>query len=149
MKKQEPSKSILLKEVVITAKKPKKTINEKLSAIDSNKRLNRIADKKYALVDKKIAKAKGDTIKIQKIDKKYGYDYKTADKYKIKADSSGHMPSIADNGQLLKAKSHPTIKKTIKTEKVLGNKIFKVKGERYTAPKKEFKEYKKVLKNQL
>ena len=45
MKKQEPSKSILLKEVVITAKKPKKTINEKLSAIDSNKRLNRIADK--------------------------------------------------------------------------------------------------------
>lgn len=149
MKKQEPSKSILLKEVVITSKKPKKTINEKLSAIDNNKRLNRIADKKYALVDKKIAKAKGDTIKIQQIDKKYGYDYKTADKYKIKADSSGHMPSIADNGQLLKAKSHPTIKKTIKTEKVLGNKIFKVKGKRYTAPKKEFKEYKKVLKNQL
>jgi hypothetical protein len=150
MKKQEPTpKRIMLPEVVVKAKPVKKTINQKLADIDNSKRLNRIADRKYALVDKKIAKAKGDTIKIQKIDKKYGYDYKTADKYKIKADSSGHMPSIADNGQLLKAKSHPTIKKTIKTEKVLGNKIFKVKGERYTAPKKEFKEYKKVLKNQL
>jgi hypothetical protein len=117
MKKQEPtSKRIMLPKVVVTEKPVKKTINQKLADIDNNKRLNRIADKKYALVDKKIEKAKGDTTKLQKIDKKYGYDYKTADKYKIKPDSSSHMPSIADNGQLLKAKSHPTIKKTIKTQ---------------------------------
>lgn len=147
MKKQQPEpKRIMLPEVVVTAKPIKKTINQKLADIDNNKRLNRIADRKYALVDKKIEKAKNDTVKLQKIDKKYGYDYKTADKYKIKADSSGHMPSIADNGQLLKAKSHPTIKKTIKTEKVLGNKIFKVDGVRYTAPKSEARAYKKELK---
>jgi hypothetical protein len=147
MKKQQPEpKRIMLPEVVVTAKPIKKTINQKLADIDNNKRLNRIAGRKYALVDKKIEKAKNDTVKLQKIDKKYGYDYKTADKYKIKADSSGHMPSIADNGQLLKAKSHPTIKKTIKTEKVLGNKIFKVDGVRYTAPKSEARVYKKELK---
>jgi hypothetical protein len=150
MKKQEPTpKRIMLPEVVVTEKPVKKTINQKLADIDNNKRLNRIADRKYALVDKKIEKAKNDTVKLQKIDKKYGYDYKTANKYKIKADSSGHMPSIADNGQLLKAKNHPSIKKTIKTEKVLGNKIFKVDGVRYTAPKAEAKSYKKFIKKGL
>ena len=147
MKKQEPTpKRIMLPEVVVKAKPVKKTINQKLADIDNSKRLNRIADRKYALVDKKIAKAKGDTIKIQKIDKKYGYDYKTANKYGIKHDSSNHMPSVADNGKILKGKSHPSIKKTIKTEKVLGNKIFKVDGVRYTAPKAEAKTYKKELK---
>ena len=146
MKKQQTPKSILLPEVIVTAKKPKKTLNQKLAAIDSSKRLNRIADRKYASVAKKIEKASGDSSKLQKIDKKFGYDYKTADKYKIKPDSVGHMPSIADNGKLLKAKSHPTIKKTIKTEKVLGNKIFKVDGVRYSAPKSESKAYKKELK---
>jgi hypothetical protein len=146
MKKQQTPKSILLPEVIVTAKKPKKTLNQKLAAIDSSKRLNRIADRKYASVGKKTERAKMDTVKLQKIEKKYGYDYKTADKYKIKPDSSSHMPSIADNGQLLKAKSHPTIKKTIKTEKVLGNKIFKVNGVRYTAPKSEARAYKKELK---
>lgn len=150
MKKQEPTpKRIMLPEVVVTGKPVKKTINQKLADIDNNKRLNRIADRKYALVDKKIEKAKNDTVKLQKIDKKYGYDYKTANKYKIKADSSGHMPSIADNGQLLKAKNHPSIKKTIKTEKVLGNKIFSVNKVRYTAPKAEAKSYKKFIKKSL
>ena len=139
----------MLPEVVVKAKPVKKTITQKLADIDNNKRLNRIADRKYALVDKKTEKAKNDTVKLQKIDKKYGYDYKTANKYGIKPDSSNHMPSVADNGKILKAKSHPSIKKTIKTERVLGNKIFKVDGVRYTAPKKEAKQYKKYIKKDL
>ena len=57
MKKQEPTpKRIMLPEVVVTEKPVKKTINQKLADIDNNKRLNRIADRKYALVDKKIEK---------------------------------------------------------------------------------------------
>jgi len=126
--------------------KPKKTIDQKLMDIDNSPRLNKIANKKYSMVAKKTSAAVGNVKKLAKIENKYGYDYKTAAKFNIKPDNSNHMPSIADNGKVLKAKNHPTIKKTIKTEKVLGNKIFKVGKDRYTAPKKEAKEYKKILK---
>lgn len=129
--------------------KQKLSIDDKLSAIDNSKRLNRIAERKYALVAKKTAKAGHDGVKLSKINKKFGYDYKTADKYNIKADSTGHMPSVADNGQILKAKKHPTIKKTLKTEKALGNKVFKVRGTMFTAPKAEARSYKKQLKREL
>lgn len=139
----------MLPEVVVTAKPVKKTINQKLADIDNSKRLNRIADRKYAVVAKKTANASGNTQKLAKIENKYGYDYNTANKFGIKPDSSNHMPSVADNGKILKAKSHPTIKKTIKTEKALGNKMFSVNKVRYTAPKADARQYKKAIKKGL
>lgn len=126
---------------------PKKSIEEELSEIDNSKRLNRIAARRYRTVAKQKEKASGNAERLAKIEKRTGYDYETADKYNIKPDETGHYPSVGDGGEILKGPRHPTIKKTIKTERALGNKVFKVDGKMYTAPKTEAKDYRRALKN--
>lgn len=115
----------------------KKTIDQKIAAVDNNKRLNKIVEKRYERVDKKIARAGGDSSKLAKIDKKYGYNYKAAEKAGIKPDSTGHWASIGDDGLILKGKKHPSMIKTKKVEKILGNKIVKKEGSLYSVPKKK------------
>lgn len=67
--------------------------------------------------------------------KDYGYNYDAADQQGIQPDSTGHYPSIGDDGLILKGKKHPTIYKTKKIERALGNKIIKLKGEMYSVPR--------------
>lgn len=116
----------------------KKTVEEKINRIDNSKRLNKKVDKKYERLENKISKAKGDTEKLKKIDKKYGYNYEAATKSGLKPDDSGHWGSIDPNtGMILKGKKHPTIMKTKKIERALGNKIIKKDGERYSVSRKK------------
>jgi len=116
----------------------KKTIDDKINRIDSSKRLNKKIEKKYERLENKIAKAKGDTEKLKKIDKKYGYNYEAATKSGLTPDETGHWGSIDPNtGMILKGKRHPSIMKTKKIERVLGNKIIKKGGERYSVPRKK------------
>ena len=69
---------------------------------------------------------------------KYGYDYDSATKSGLRPDESGHWGSIDPNtGKILKGPKHPSIMKTKKIERVLGNKIIKRNGERYSVPKKK------------
>jgi hypothetical protein len=116
----------------------KKTVEEKINRIDSSKRLNKKIERKYDRVENKISKAKSNTEKLKKIDRKYGYNYEAAIKSGLTPDSSGHWGSIdPSTGMILKGKKHPSIMKTKKIERVLGNKIVKKDGERYSIPKKK------------
>lgn len=116
----------------------KKTVEEKISRIDNSKRLNKKIDRRYNRLERKIDKAQGNTVKLGKIDKKYGYDYDSATKSGLRPDESGHWSSIDPNtGKILKGPKHPSIMKTKKIERVLGNKIIKKNGERYSLPKKK------------
>lgn len=116
----------------------KKTVEEKISRIDNSKRLNKKIDRRYNRLEKKIDKAQGNPVKLGKIDKKYGYDYDSATKSGLRPDESGHWGSIDPNtGKILKGPKHPSIMKTKKIERVLGNKIIKKNGERYSVPKKK------------
>lgn len=118
-------------------KNKNKSVEEKIADVDNNPRLNRIVDRRYARLDKKIEKAKGDTVKLNEINKKYGYDYETAKASGATADSTGHWPSIDGNsGLILKGPKHPSMIKTKKVEKILGNKIVKKDGKLYSVPKK-------------
>jgi len=64
-----------------------------------------------------------------------GYDYKTAKKFGIKPDKTGHMPSRAPSGQILKGRKHKTYHKTEKGEKEAGYVIEKEKdGKYYSRP---------------
>ena len=114
-----------------------KSIDEKIAAVDSNKRINKIVEKRYAKVDKKYDKAGNDTKKIEKIDKKFGYNYEDAKKSGMEADSTGHWGSIGNDGLILKGKKHPSMIKTKKVEKILGNKIKTIEGKQYSIPKKK------------
>jgi hypothetical protein len=60
-----------------------------------------------------------------------GYDYETAKKFGIKPDESGHMPSRAPSGQILKGRKHKTYSKTEKGEKEAGYVIKKGKDDKY------------------
>lgn len=60
-----------------------------------------------------------------------GYDYETAKKYGIKPDKTGHMPSRAPSGQILKGRKHKTYEKTLKGEKEAGYVIEKGKDKKY------------------
>lgn len=113
----------------------KLSIDQKIEAVDTNKRLNKLVEKRYAKIDSKIEKAKGNELKLKKIDKKYGYNYESAISSGIKPDSTGHWASIGDDGLILKAKKHPSMIKTRKVERILGNKIVKEKGNLYSVPK--------------
>jgi len=63
------------------------------------------------------------------------YDYKTAKKFGIKPDKTGHMPSRAPSGQILKGRKHKTYHKTEKGEKEAGYVIEKEKdGKYYSRP---------------
>lgn len=115
----------------------RKTIDEKISDVDNNPRLNRRIERRYERYDKRIENAKGDTEKLNKIEKKYGYNYDAAIKSGAEPDSTGDWPSLDPNtGMVLKGKNHPSIMKTRKIERILGNKIIKKDGERYSVPKK-------------
>lgn len=108
----------------------------KLESIDDNKRLNRIVDRRYKKMDKKYEKAAGNEKKTAKVEKKYGYNYAGAKAAGIVPDATGHMGSIGNDGLILKGKKHPSMIKTRKVEKLLGNKIVKQGGNLYTVPKK-------------
>jgi len=66
------------------------------------------------------------------------YDYETAKKHGIKPDKTGHWPSrVPQTGILLKGKTHPTWKLTVRGEDDAGYTIIK-KGKRYySVPKPE------------
>lgn len=108
---------------------------EKVNSIDDNKRLNRIVDRRYARMDKKYDRAAGNEKKTAKIEKKYGYNYEEAKKAGITPDASGHMASIGNDGLILKGKKHPSMIKTKKVERLLGNKIVKKGGKLYSVVK--------------
>lgn len=118
-------------------KQSKDPIDEKISNIDNNPRLNRRIERRYSRVEEKIKKAEGNPERLKKIEKKYGYNYEAAINAGLGPDETGHWPSInPDNGMILKGKRHPSIMKTRKIERVLGNKIIEENGERYSVPKK-------------
>jgi hypothetical protein len=127
----------------------KRTVEDKIAAIDSNPRLNRKMERGYDKVAKKTEQAQGKPTKLAKIEKKFGYNYAGADKAGIKPDSTGHMSSLGNKGLVLKGTKHPSMPKTVKIERILGNKIVKVKGDRYSVPKKEVKVAKKEIKQSL
>lgn len=108
----------------------------KVESIDENKRLNRIVDRRYKKMDKKYEKAAGNEKKTAKIEKKYGYNYAGAKAAGIVPDATGYMSSIGNDGLILKGKKHPSMIKTRKVEKLLGNKIVRQGGNLYTVPKK-------------
>ena len=116
----------------------KKTIEEKIEAVDNNPRLNKRIERRYERYDNKKENAKNNPEKTKKIEKKYGYNYDAAIKSGGKPNESEHWGSIEPNtGMVLKAKNHPSIMKTRKIEKILGNKIVKKDGERYSVSKKK------------
>jgi len=59
-----------------------------------------------------------------------GYDDLSAARHGLTPDSTGHYPSRAPDGLILKGKNHPTWGKTVEAEKQAGYKIFKI-GTRY------------------
>jgi hypothetical protein len=108
----------------------------KVESIDDNKRLNRIVERRYVKMDKKYERAAGNEKKMAKVDKKYGYNYEGAKAAGIVKDETGYMGSIGNEGLILKGKKHPSMIKTRKVEKLLGNKIVRKGGNLYTVPKK-------------
>ena len=115
----------------------KKTIEERIESVENNPRLNRRIERRYESYDNKKEKAKDSPEKIKKIEKKYGYNYDAAIKSGGEPNKSGHWGSIEPStGMVLKEKKHPSIMKTRKIERILGNKIVKKDGERYSVPKK-------------
>jgi hypothetical protein len=113
-------------------------ISKKISAVDNDPRLNKRVEKGYERVAKKVEKAKGNPEKLQKINKKYGYDYESAIAGGANPDSTNHWPSIdPGSGKILKGPKHPSMIKTQKVEKILGNKIVKKAGSLYSVPKKK------------
>ena len=113
-------------------------ISKKIYAVDNNPRLNKRVEKGYEKVAKKVEKAKGNPEKLQKINKKYGYDYESAIAGGATPDSTNHWPSIdPGSGKILKGSKHPSMIKTKKVEKILGNKIVKKKGSLYSVPKRK------------
>lgn len=109
----------------------------KVESIDDNKRLNRIVDRRYDKMDKKYDRAAGNEKKTAKIEKKYGYNYEGAKAAGIVPDAKGYMSSIGNEGLILKGKKHPSMIKTKKVERLLGNKIVRQGGNLYTVPKKK------------
>lgn len=115
----------------------KKTVEERIAAVENNPRLNRRIDRRESKYDERKKNAQGNPEKLQKIEKKYGYNYDAAIKSGGGPDETGHWGSIEPStGMILKGKNHPSIMKTRKIERILGNKIVKKDGERYSVPKK-------------
>ena len=115
----------------------KKTVEERIAAVENNPRLNRRIDRRESKYDERKKNAQGNPEKLQKIEKKYGYNYDAAIKSGGGPDETGHWGSIdPSTGMILKGKNHPSIMKTRKIERILGNKIVKKDGERYSVPKK-------------
>ena len=115
----------------------KKSVDEKIEAVDTNPRLNRKVERRYERLDSKMEKAQGNLSETNKLDKKYGYNYEAAKKAGIQPDETGHWGSIGEDGLILKGPKHPSMVKTKKVEKILGNKIVKKDGQLYSVPKKK------------
>ena len=60
-----------------------------------------------------------------------GYDYATAKRTGAKPDKSGHWPSRARGGQILKGRKHKSYAKTVAGEKAAGYRIVKAKNGKY------------------
>ena len=113
----------------------KKKADQKIAAIDDNKRINRVVDRRYDRMDKKYDRAAGNSQKAAKLDKKYGYNYEAAKAAGIGPDETGHWGSIDNDGMILKGAKHPSMIKTKKVEGYLGNKVKKIDGQLYSVPK--------------
>ena len=61
-----------------------------------------------------------------------GYDFETARKFGITPDATGHWPSRAPNGQILKGIRHPTFNKTVAGERKAGYQFYMKNGKIYT-----------------
>ena len=132
--KNSPFKQQVLKEEQLLDPK----IAAKIKAIEDSPRLNRRIKRREEMVEIKKEKAKNDSKKLAKIEKKYGYNYDAALKAGLSPDESGHWDSInPSDGMILKGPRHPSIMKTRKIERVLGNKIIRMGGERYSVPRKK------------
>ena len=106
-----------------TTADPSANIEEQLSQVDQTSGGVEGAKKKYGIALKKggqVFDPEGS-----------GYDYETAGKYGIKPDKTGHMPSRAPSGQILKGRKHETYEKTLKGEKEAGYVIEKGKDKKY------------------
>ena len=68
-----------------------------------------------------------------------GYDYATAKRFGIKRNASGHLPSRAPNGQILKGRGHETYGKTVKGEEDAGHRIYKGPTGKYYSSRKAVK----------
>lgn len=133
--KNSPFRQQLLEEEQLDPK-----IAAKIKAVEENPRLNRRIKRREERVAVKKEKAKNNPEKLAKIEKKYGYNYDAALRSGGGPDESGHWDSInPDNGMILKGPKHPSIMKTRKIERILGNKIIKKDGERYSVPRKKIK----------
>uniref|UniRef100_A0A6M3KF02 Uncharacterized protein n=1 Tax=viral metagenome TaxID=1070528 RepID=A0A6M3KF02_9ZZZZ len=67
-----------------------------------------------------------------------GYDYKTAEKYGIKPDKTGHWQSREPNtGVLLKGRKHKTWPLTVQGEADAGYAIYKKNNRYYSKPIKK------------
>lgn len=114
-----------------------KSIEERLADVDKDPRLNKIVKRRTERVERKKEKAQGNEKKLAKIEKKYGYNYEVAQAAGLEPDETGHMGSLDPNtGMVLKARKHPSIIKTRKTEKILGNRLVRKDGQLYSVPKK-------------
>jgi hypothetical protein len=104
---------------------------DKVNSIDENKRLNRIVERRENRYNRQLKRAEGSLDKMSKLQKNKGYKYEEG----IEPDETGHYSSIGDGGKILKAKRHPSMIKTKKAERLLGNKIVKIDGDMYSIPK--------------
>ena len=105
---------------------------KKLANLDSNKRLNRIVDRRYDRYDRQKLKAQSKK-PLEKLEKKKGYNYSIGEY----DPETQHWYSLSSTGEVAKAKKHPSMIKTRKAEKLLGNKIVNVDGKRYSVPKNQ------------
>ena len=88
--------------------------------------------------EKKIERAKSKSPKrLEKVNKKYGYDESGAVAAGLGPDETGHWPSRDPiTGRIFKGKKHPTFHKTKKAEKEAGYKIYKKGGNLYSKLRK-------------
>ena len=112
----------------------------KVESIDSNKRLNKIVERRYDRYDKQKLKAqskmlKGNSNKLEKLEKKKGYNYSIGE-YDPETNHWSSLSKYGD-GEIAKGKRHPSMIKTKKVEKLLGNKIVRKDGKMYSVPKKK------------
>ncbi len=100
---------------------------------------DRKTDRRYAVAENKIAKAKAKSpAKGMKAEKKFGYNTAGALKAGLSPDSTGHWDSRnPSTGEIFKGRKHPTIGMTKKVERDMGYKITKKKGTLYSQPKRK------------
>tara|TARA_R100000656_G_scaffold84031_1_gene61357 strand:+ start:609 stop:1235 length:627 start_codon:yes stop_codon:yes gene_type:complete len=80
-----------------------------------------------------------------------GYDYRTAESNKMKADKTGHwasrVPSGKDEGLILKGRGHETYDKTVSTEKDMGYEIYEKDGRDYSKATPRRAKFEEIIYN--